>query len=195
LTALQTRSRRASSFLIFRPVEESFMAYRDADSIAGKPSNCFDPEPTWFGLSRSDKLRNQHSRSASVMRSATLSMRLFRCIKFVSQNASPQKGAHPSLSFRTIDLMAPPRTRSRVEHPSDAALRRRKIYVAAVRLSAAVSAALTGTVWAGAVTGDATRTETLLAPARMADRLTRTSEDQSDCLPQKRPTATTGHGA
>jgi hypothetical protein len=188
------------------------MAYRDAGSIAGKPSNCFSPGPTWFGLSRSDKLRNQHSgretvcfptltpsRSASVTRSATLSMRLSRCIKFVSQNASPQMGAHPSRSFRTIDLMAPPRTRSHVErlveHPSDAALQRRKKYVPAVRLSAAVSAALTGTVWAGAVTGDATRTETLLAPARMADRLTRTSEDQSDCLPQKRPTAATGHGA
>ena len=175
------------------------MAYRDADSIAGKPSNCFDPEPTWFGLSRSDKLRNQHSRSASVMRSATLSMRLFRCIKFVSQNASPQMGAHPSRSFRTIDLMAPPRTRSHVErlveHPSDAALQRRKKYVAAVRLSAAVSAALTGTVWAGAVTEDATRTETLLAPARMAAGLTRSSEDQSDCLPQKVPTTSTGNGA
>jgi hypothetical protein len=188
------------------------MAYRDAGSTADKPSNLFGQGPTWFGLSRPNKLRDQHSgretacfptltssRSASVTRSAAISMRLFRCIKFVSQNASPQMGAHPSRSFRTRDLMAPPRTRSRVEHlvehPSDAALQRRKKYVAAVRLSAAVSAALTGTAWAGAVTEDATRTETLLAPAGMAARLTRTSEDQSDCLPQKGPTTSMGNGA
>jgi hypothetical protein len=188
------------------------MAYRDPGSIAGKPSNCFGPGPTWFGLSRSDKLRDQHSgretvcfptftpsRSASITRSAALSMRLFRCIKFVSRNACPQMVGRPSRSFRTINLMAPPRTRSRVErlfeHPSDAALQRRKRYVAAVRLSAAVSAALTGTVWAGAVTEDATRTETLLAPAGIAPGLTGSSEDQSDCLPQEVPTTSTGTGA
>jgi cytochrome c len=55
--------------------------------------------------------------------------------------------------------VAATRTRKRAEWPyeesSDAFLRRREKYAAAVALSAAISAALTGTAWAGGLIGDA----------------------------------------
>ena len=53
--------------------------------------------------------------------------------------------------------MTQPCARTRIEEPHEraaASLRRREKYAAAVALSVAISAALTGTVWAGGLTGD-----------------------------------------
>jgi cytochrome c len=59
---------------------------------------------------------------------------------------------------RERDLSTPPSAQPRVDDPhegsADAPLRRREKYLAAVMLSAAITAALTGTVWAGPPTGD-----------------------------------------
>ena len=81
-----------------------------------------------------------------------------------SCEARRETGRPPQPS-RERDFLTRPRARTRVEDPhersADASLRRREKYAAAVVLSCAISAALTGTVWAGGLTGDAARGETL----------------------------------
>ena len=92
-------------------------------------------------------------------------MSLFRLPEPLPRDACRETGVlapHPS---RERDLLTRPRARTRVEDPhersADASLRQREKYVAAVMLAGAISAALTGTVWAGGLTGDAARGETL----------------------------------
>jgi cytochrome c len=90
----------------------------------------------------------------------------------------------PHLS-RERDLSPPPCARPRTdgldERPSDAFLRRREKYAAAVVLSVAISAALTGTVWAGGLTGDAARGETLYEACQDCHSL-----DKNDVGPRHR---------
>ncbi len=76
---------------------------------------------------------------------------------------------------------APTRIDDPYERSADAALRRREKYAAAVVLSCAISAALTGTVWAGGLTGDAARGETLYEACQDCHSL-----DKNDVGPRHR---------
>ena len=67
------------------------------------------------------------------------------------------------------------------EDSSDAFLRRRETYAAAVVLSVAISAALTGTVWAGGLIGDADREEAFRETRQHSDSL-----DKNDVEPRHR---------
>jgi hypothetical protein len=91
-------------------------------------------------------------------------MNVFRFAEPLSREARRETGRPPQPS-RERDLLTRPRARTPVEDPrersADASLRRREKYVAAVVLAVAISAALRGTVWAGGLTGDAARGETL----------------------------------
>jgi cytochrome c len=85
-------------------------------------------------------------------------MSLFRFLEPLSRDACRKTGVPRPRPSRERDLVTPPVARTRVEDPhegSDAGLRRREKYLAAVMLASAVSAALTGTAWAGGLTGDA----------------------------------------
>jgi hypothetical protein len=90
-------------------------------------------------------------------------------------------GLRPACA-RTV---AAPRARKRAEWPheesSDASLRRREKYAAAVALSVAISAALTGTVWADGLIGDADHGEALHAARQHGDSL-----DKNDVGPRHR---------
>jgi cytochrome c len=81
--------------------------------------------------------------------------------------------------------VAATRARKRAEWPyeesSDAFLRRREKYAAAVALSVAISAALTGTVWAGGLIGDAEHGEALHEACQPCDSL-----DKNDVGPRHR---------
>ena len=67
------------------------------------------------------------------------------------------------------------------ESPADAFLRRREKYAQAVILAGAVSAALTGTVWAGGLSGDAGRGEALYEACQDCHSL-----DKNDVGPRHR---------
>ena len=67
------------------------------------------------------------------------------------------------------------------EEPYDAFLRRREKYVAAVALSVAVSGALTGTVWASGMIGDAGDKEAVHETRQHSDSL-----DKNDVGPRHR---------
>jgi cytochrome c len=74
------------------------------------------------------------------------------------RDACQETGVIPPPSSRGRELLTQPCERTRIEEPherSAASLRRRERYLAAVMLAGAVSAALTGTVWAGGLIGDA----------------------------------------
>ena len=91
-------------------------------------------------------------------------MRLFRFLQPLSRDACRETGVLPPRPSRERELLsssARPRVEWLDESFADAALRRREKYAAAVVLAAAVSAARTGTVWAGGLTGHAARGETL----------------------------------
>ena len=78
---------------------------------------------------------------------------------------------------------APPAPRP-APRPGDAALdalRRREKYLAAVTLAAAISAALCGTAWAGGLTGDPARGETLYEACQDCHSL-----DKNDVGPRHR---------
>jgi hypothetical protein len=187
-------------------VEESVMAHaHDAGSTGGTPSNaCFGSEPSRCERSWASKLRKwrsprevidspapQASRSTILSLSGTLSMSLFRFLEPLSRCALRKMGVLPPRPSRQRDFFSPPPIRPSVErlveHHSDAALRRREKYVVAVGLSVAISAALAGTVWAGAVTEDAARGQTFMRPAKIVARSTKaTSEGGRDCLAQLR---------
>ena len=76
---------------------------------------------------------------------------------------------------------ARPRAEGLDEKSSDAFLRRREKYAAAVLLSAAISAALAETAWAGGLTGDANRGETLYEACQDCHSL-----DKNDVGPRHR---------
>ena len=112
-------------------------------------------------------------------------MRLFRLPEPLSRDACRETGVLPPLPSRERDLLTPSRAPTRIddphERPADAALRRREKYAAAVVLSCAISAALTGTVWAGGLTGDAAHGETLYEACQDCHSL-----DKNDVGPRHR---------
>jgi cytochrome c len=80
------------------------------------------------------------------------------------RDACRETGVLPPHPSRGRELLTQPCARTRIEEPHEmatASLRRREKYAAAVALSVAISAALTGTVWAGAPIGDAHHAEAL----------------------------------
>src|SRR6478609_4474377 len=92
-------------------------------------------------------------------------MRLFRLPEPLPRDACRKTGLLPPHPSRGRDLSTEPHARMRIEDPhersADAALRRREKYLAAVMLAGAISAAPTGTAWAGGLTGDTDHGEAL----------------------------------
>jgi cytochrome c len=88
-------------------------------------------------------------------------MRLFRLPEPLSREAPSKPGVLPPRPSRERDLSAASCARTRIDDPHerspDPARRRRENYAAAVALSGAIWAALTGTVWAHESSGDANR--------------------------------------
>jgi len=111
-------------------------------------------------------------------------MGLFPLREPLSRDACRETGVHPPHLSRGRDLSINPRARTRVDDPherSDASLRRREKYVAAVMLAAAISAALAGTAWAGGLTGDASHGEALYEACQDCHSL-----DKNDVGPRHR---------
>ena len=112
-------------------------------------------------------------------------MNPFRFLEPLSRDACRETGVLPPHPSRERDRLTWPRARASVEWAdesfADAALRRREKYLAAVALSVAISAALTGTVWAGGLTGDAARGETLYEACQDCHSL-----DKNDVGPRHR---------
>jgi cytochrome c len=91
-------------------------------------------------------------------------MTLFRFLEPFSRDACLETGVLPQRSSREKELLAQPLALTRVENrheKSDTNLRRREKYLAAVRLAAAISAALSQTAWAGGISGNADHGEAL----------------------------------
>ena len=112
-------------------------------------------------------------------------MRLLRLIESLSRDDCRETGVlppHPSLER---ELVRHPYTRARVEdpyeRPSDAFRRRREKYAATVMLAAAISATLVKGAWAGGLTGDADRGETLYEACQDCHSL-----DKNDVGPRHR---------
>jgi cytochrome c len=112
-------------------------------------------------------------------------MSLFRFLESLSRDACRETGVLPPRPSRERELLAPVCTRVRVddphERPADSALRRREKYLVAVTLAAAVSAALTGTAWAGALPGDPGHGEALYEACQDCHSL-----DKNDLGPRHR---------
>ena len=112
-------------------------------------------------------------------------MGLFRLREPPSRDACRETGVLSPPPSRGRDLSTNGRARTRVDDPhersADAALRRREKYAAAVVLAAAISAALTGTVWAGGLTGDANHGEALYEACQDCHSL-----DKNDVGPRHR---------
>jgi cytochrome c len=104
-------------------------------------------------------------------------MRLFRFLEPLSRDAGRETGVLPPHPSRERDLL----THAPHEHPSDAFLRRREKYAATVAFAVAISAALTGTVWAGGLTGDANHGEALYEACQDCHSL-----DKNDVGPRHR---------
>jgi cytochrome c len=111
-------------------------------------------------------------------------MKLFRSPEPLSRDACRKTGAHPPGPSRERDNLMLPGGQMRVDDPhersADAALHRREKYLAAVVLAAAISAALTGTAWAGP-TGDASHGEALYEACQDCHSL-----DKNDVGPRHR---------
>ena len=102
----------------------------------------------------------------------------FRFPEPLSRDACRETGVLPPHPSRGRELFTQPCARTRIDEPhersADASLRRREKYLAAVMLAGAVSAALTGTVWAGGLIGDANHGERpLRGPPGLSTRSTR----------------------
>ena len=112
-------------------------------------------------------------------------MTLFRLPESLSRDARREPGVLPPRPSRERDLLTPPGAQPRVDDPhersADAPLRRREKYLAAVVLSAAITAALTGTVWAEPPTGDAGHGEALYEACQDCHSL-----DKNDVGPRHR---------
>jgi cytochrome c len=112
-------------------------------------------------------------------------MPLFRFLESPSRDARREMGVLPPRPSRERDLLTLPSAQRRVDDPhersADAPLRRRERYLAAVVLSAAITAALTGTVWAGPPTGDASHGEALYEACQDCHSL-----DKNDVGPRHR---------
>ena len=109
-------------------------------------------------------------------------MRLWRSLEPLSREAGRKAGLPPS---REGELSPRPGARTRVEGLdegcAEAFLRRREKYAAAVMVAAAISAALVETAWAGGLTGDAARGETLYEACQDCHSL-----DKNDVGPRHR---------
>jgi len=112
-------------------------------------------------------------------------MGLFRLRKPLSRDARCETGVlPPPHASRKRDLSTHPCARSRVDDPherSDASLRRREKYLAAVMLAAAISAALAETAWAGGLAGSADHGEALYEACQDCHSL-----DKNDVGPRHR---------
>jgi cytochrome c len=104
-------------------------------------------------------------------------MTLFPLPEPLSRDARRETGVLPPRLSRERDLS----TRASHEPPADAFLRRREKYAATVALAVAISAALTGTVWAGGLTGDASHGEALYEACQDCHSL-----DKNDVGPRHR---------
>jgi cytochrome c len=112
-------------------------------------------------------------------------MKLLRLLESLSRDAHCERGVlPPPNASRERDLSARPRSVAhaewRDELPAHAAVRRREKYAAAVMLAAAISAAAE-TAWAGGLTGDAARGETLYEACQDCHSL-----DKNDVGPRHR---------
>ena len=113
-------------------------------------------------------------------------MRLFRFLGFLSRGACCETSVlPPPNASRERDLSARPcsaaRAAWREARSTHAAVRRTEKYAAALMLAAAVSAALAETAWAGGLTGDAARGETLYEACQDCHSL-----DKNDVGPRHR---------
>ena len=112
-------------------------------------------------------------------------MSLFRFLEPLSRDACRETGVLPLHPSRERDRLTPSCARTRIDDPhersTDAALRRREKYAAAVVLSVAISAALTRTVWAGGLSGDASHGEALYEACQDCHSL-----DKNDVGPRHR---------
>jgi cytochrome c len=112
-------------------------------------------------------------------------MSLLHFLEPLSRNACREIGVLPPRPSQESDLVRPPSARGRVDDPhewsADAPLRRRERYAAAVALAAAISAALTGTVCAAGLPGDAGHGEALYEACQDCHSL-----DKNDVGPRHR---------
>jgi cytochrome c len=111
-------------------------------------------------------------------------MKLFRLRESLSRDACRETGVLPPHPSRGRELLTQPCARTRIEEPHEkatASLRRREKYAAAVALSVAISAALTGTEWAGSLIDDANYGEALYEANQHGDSL-----DKNDVGPRHR---------
>ncbi len=108
-------------------------------------------------------------------------MRLFRFLESLSRGACCETGVlPPPNTLRARDFSARLRSVTHAEWRDEWSLRREK-YAAAVTLAAAISAALAQTAWAGGLTGDAARGETLYQACQDCHSL-----DKNDVGPRHR---------
>jgi cytochrome c len=107
-------------------------------------------------------------------------MSLFRFLESLSRDACRETGVLPPHSSRERGLSARPRLIAHAECVDEWSRRREK-YAAAVMLAAAISAALAETAWAGGLTGDAARGETLYEACQDCHSL-----DKNDVGPRHR---------
>jgi cytochrome c len=111
-------------------------------------------------------------------------MSLFRLPEPRTRDACGETGVLPPDPSLGRDISTRPCARTSVEDPhesSDAHLRRREKYLAAVMLAAAISTALAQTAWAGGPAGDAACGETLYGARQDCHSL-----DKNDVGPRHR---------
>ena len=107
----------------------------------------------------------------------------FRFPEPLPPDACRETGVLQPRPSRGRELLTQPYARTRIEAPHEraaASLRRREKYLAAVMLAGAVSAALTGTVWAGGLIGDADHGRALYEARRGCDSLSKNDVRPSD---------------
>ena len=111
-------------------------------------------------------------------------MRLSR-LPSLSREARRKMDVPPQPPARERDLATPPSAQTRAEEPGEtfahAARRRREKYAAAVALAAVISATLAATAWAGGLTGDPNRGETIYEACQDCHSL-----DKNDVGPRHR---------
>jgi cytochrome c len=107
----------------------------------------------------------------------------FRFPEPLPRDACRATGVLPPHTSRGRDCSTEFDARTRVEEPHERAaesLRRREKYLATVMLAGAVSAALTGTVWAAGLIGDADHGRALYEARQGCDALTQNDVGPSD---------------